>query len=216
MARLPDLVDARAARRTQRGGLNPMARKSDQERPAARRGRPRRMALLRRRQHPGRDRPQARRVAPGGAAPRVAGDQRAADQGAARPSDRALHGARRGAEAALRPEFCEVAPTDPASTSVDARHRPGSPRPRWNAGCAGRTRAIIGIGTGRTHARRRRPDAGDGMPAAQAGRAGRHHQVRRLGIVLRRHHPRLRHRARAALSDAAAGDRALGRRSGSS
>ena len=93
---------------------------------------------------------------------------------------------------------------------VDARHRSGR---------RGGIRTLAAPLGARDHrhrhrphdARRRRSVAGDGMPAAQAGRAGRHHQDRRLGFVLRRHHPRVRQRARAALSDAAAGHRSLGR-----
>ena len=82
------------------------------------------MALLRRRQHAGRDRAQARHFAPGGAAPRFAGDQRAAHQGQARPSDRALHGARRRAEAAVRPALLRDRADRSGLDVLDARHRP--------------------------------------------------------------------------------------------
>ena len=93
---------------------------------------------------------------------------------------------------------------------VDARHRSSR---------GGGVRALAAPSRAGDHrhrhgphdARRRRPIAGDGMPATQAGRAGRHHQDRWFGFVLRRHHSRFRQRARAALSDAAAGHRALGR-----
>ena len=97
------------------------------------------MALLRRRQYPGRDRAQARHLAPGGAAPGFAGDQRAAHQGEARSSDRALHGARRGAQAPLRP-----AGSAKSRRPIQHRRRrrsasPKQPRRNSNAGCAGRS-----------------------------------------------------------------------------
>ena len=109
--------------------------------------------------------------------------------------------------------FCEVAPTDPELDVVDARNR---------AGGGGRVRALAEEAGARRHrhrhrahdARRRRSIAGDGMSATQTGRARRQHQDRRLGVVLRRHHSRVRQRARAALSDPAAGHRALGRGAG--
>ena len=106
--------------------------------------------------------------------------------------------------------FCEVAPTDPASSLLDARHRPA--RGGRNGALAAQRRTGDHRHRHRPHdARGRRPAAGDGMPAAQVRRAGRHRQDRWIGVVLRRHHPRLRHGSRAALSDAASGHRALGR-----
>ena len=182
-----------------------MAKNRRQRKRAARRRRPRRLALLRRRQHPGRDRAKARRFAPDRAAPGLAGDERAADQGPARSSDRALHGT--------------VAPRCDSATicSIARSRRPIRPRPPSTLGIAQIAAAEMERWLRRPDpdrhrhrhrahdARGRRPDAGDAMSAAQAGRARRHRQGRRLGLVLRRHHPRLRHGARAALSDAAAG-----------
>ena len=137
MARLPELVAEwrRAGRRGRRNGAQSRSRRTE-----ARRGRARRLALLRRRQHPGRDRAQARHLAPGRAAPRVARHQRAPDQGAARSSDRPLHGARRGAEASLRPALLRHRADRPG---LRPPRRSASPRPRRrssSAGCGGRSR----------------------------------------------------------------------------
>ena len=108
------------------------------------------MALLRRRQHPGRDRAQARHLAPGGAAPGFAGDQRAAHQGQARSSDRALHGARRGAQAALRPAGSAKSPRPirPRPRRRSASRKP--PRPNSNAGCAAPSPPSSASAPGRT------------------------------------------------------------------
>ena len=102
--------------------------------------------------------------------------------------------------------FCEVAPTDPASTSstLGIAQAAAAEFERW---LRRSEPAIIGIGTGRTMRA-----VADQLPAmecsaAQAGRARRHHQDRRLGFVLRRDHPRVRQRAHAALPYAAAGHR---------
>ena len=92
--------------------------------------------------------------------------------------------------------FCEVAPTDPGSTSstLGIAQVAAAEFERWLQA----TRAGDHRHRHRAHdARRRRPIAGDGMSATQAGRARRHHQDRRLGVVLRRHHSRFRQRARA-------------------
>ena len=106
--------------------------------------------------------------------------------------------------------FCEIAPTRPGLDLLDARHRAiggGGVRALAEKNGAGDHRHRHGP----HHARGRGPAAGDGMPAAQAGRARGNHQGRRLVVVLRRDRPPVRHGARAALSDAAAGGRPVGR-----
>ena len=111
---------------------------------------------------------------------------------------------------ALRPALLRGRADRSRLDLVDARHRPGRGG-RNGALAAPSEPEIIGIGTGTHDARGRRSIAGDGMSAAQVRRAGRHDQNRRLGVVLRRRHPRFRHRSRAPLSDARAGRRPLGR-----
>ena len=117
--------------------------------PPARRCGPRRLALLRRRQQPGRDRAKARRVAADGAAAGVAVGQRGADQGPARPPDRALHGAGRGAQVALCARPCRGRALRPAVAVDHHRHR-GSRRRRDRAAAAAADPIVMAIGTGRT------------------------------------------------------------------
>ena len=104
--------------------------------------------------------------------------------------------------------FCEVAPTDPASTSttLGIAQIAAAEMERW---LRRPDPVVIGIGTGRTMRA-----VADQMPAMQCpqhklvalvGIA----QGRRFGLVLRCHHPPVRHRARAASPDAAAGVHAL-------
>ena len=114
----------------------------------------------------------------------------------ARSSDRALHGARRGAEAALRPALLR----DRADRSRPRPRPPSasrkSPRPSSNAGCAGRSRPSSASAPGARCApspincRRWNARSTSSSPSSAP-------QDRRLGVVLRRHHPRLRQRARA-------------------
>ena len=106
--------------------------------------------------------------------------------------------------------YCEVAPTDPARPPRRWAS-PNSRRPKWSAGCASAEPAIIGIGTGRTMRA-----VADQLPAMECPQ---HKLVALVGTTKTDgsasfydvDHSRFRHRARAALSDAAAGHRALGR-----
>ncbi len=96
-------------------------------------------------------------------------------------------------QAALRPALSATSRRPTRTRPPRRSASPRSRRPRSSAGCAGRSPAIIGIGTGRTMRA-----VADQLPAMECPQhklvalVGTD-QGRRLGLVLRRHHPRLRH-----------------------
>ena len=132
-------------------------------------------------------------------------------QGQARSSDRTLHGARRGAQAALRPSGSASSPRPiPVSTSSTLGIAK-SPRRNWNVVAAP-------LGTSdhrhryRPHdARRRRSITGDGMPDTSWSRWLAPPGPTRFGFVFSTSSFGVRQRARPALPDAAAGHRSLSR-----
>jgi len=121
-----------------------------------------------------------------------------------RPSDRRLHGARRAADRAPWPR--------PLPDRADrSRFRQFRRRSRRGGGGVSGAEARRGGAAGgrRGHradaSRRRRADPAHELPAAPARLAGRPYLDGGLGQLLRRAGAALRSRARAALSDAAAG-----------
>ena len=150
MARLPEIVAACASRSAEGAARGIDGAKGGSRRTETRRSRARGLALLCRRQHAGRDRAQARHLAPSGAAARLARHQRAPDQGQARSSDCALHGARRGVETPLT-TFASATSRRPIRTSTSSTlgiaQVAAAEFERW---LRRPEPAIIGIGTGRT------------------------------------------------------------------